>query len=252
MEKYEGALTEFLGISDTHDFQFIEEKNVMDIPNIPLPVKKKLWFHMEQTKVSEITFLKKWGRKKEEILVDSDTLFGSGIGGSVFKGKYAGVDIAVKEYSNLAGALKEGEIFSKIPHHPSICHFYGICTDGTNRKPCLLIELIEGVSGDKIMLENALKNQGIEKIRNDLIANPINFLNFLISFASAVNHLHLNNIYHADLAARNIMITRDGKFKLTDFGLAHCSSQSNENYQLHTLNVVPTKWSAPEGFQKCY
>jgi len=53
-------------------------------------------------------------------------------------------------------------------------------------------------------------------------------------------HLHAEGIQHLDLAARNVLITRDTQVKICDFGL----SRSKKFNDVPTYG--PIKWMAPE------
>jgi cell division protein kinase 4 len=59
---------------------------------------------------------------------------------------------------------------------------------------------------------------------------------------SGVDFLHSNRIFHRDLKPQNILITKDGRVKLADFGLARIYEQT----QILTSVVVTLWYRAPE------
>jgi len=48
------------------------------------------------------------------------------------------------------------------------------------------------------------------------------------NLASALQHSHGKNVVHSDLSPKNILLTKDGEPKITDFGLSKVASSSSE------------------------
>ena len=58
------------------------------------------------------------------------------------------------------------------------------------------------------------------------------------------NHLAENNLVHRDLAARNVLVGRDNKIKVSDFGLMR---QIYEDVSSSAKSKkLPVKWMSPE------
>jgi tetratricopeptide (TPR) repeat protein len=86
-------------------------------------------------------------------------------------------------------------------NHPNICHLYDV---GPNY---LVMELIEGAPLDAKASERAL-------------------LDLAIQIADGLTAAHQAGIVHRDLKPANIAVTRDGRVKILDFGLAVLGASS--------------------------
>ncbi len=89
--------------------------------------------------------------------------------------------------------------------HPNIVSIYDV---GKEEKVHYLV--MEYVKGDN------LKNL----IRKDGVLTPERAVEIARQVSEALQHAHENNIVHRDVKPQNILITREGRVKLTDFGIA--------------------------------
>ncbi len=89
--------------------------------------------------------------------------------------------------------------------HPNIVRVYDI--SASDRFPYFTMELIDGPSLADI-------------IRRDGPQPPRRVAEALWALASAVDYLHAMGIIHRDVKAANIMVDRDGRLVLMDFGVA--------------------------------
>ncbi|MCP9261348.1 Tyrosine-protein kinase [Dirofilaria immitis] len=113
--------------------------------------------------------------------------------------------------------------------HDNIVRIYGVAVD---REPLMIvIELIEGgCLSDELKLRkgNVSDDEKIDKM--------------CLGAAYGLQYLHLKKCIHRDIAARNILYTKDKVAKISDFGM----SREGTIYKMKTCKKVPIKWTAPE------
>ncbi|EIW58780.1 Pkinase-domain-containing protein [Trametes versicolor FP-101664 SS1] len=132
--------------------------------------------------------------------------------------------------------LKEDEISQlmrevdlvKSLSHPSIVKYEGMARDDTSLN--IVLEYAENGS-----LGQTLKAFG--KLNERLVAN------YVVKILEGLHYLHQNDVVHCDLKAANILTTKNGNVKLSDFGV----SLNLRAMEREMKDVAGTpNWMAPE------
>ncbi len=119
----------------------------------------------------------------------------------------AAVKLLSAAFLDAAGASRfrrEGTILARLKH-PNIAQLIDAGISGAGQ-PYLVLEYVEGEPIDRWCDERAL----------DVPARVRLFLDVL----AAVAHAHANLVVHRDLKPSNVMVSKDGRVKLLDFGIA--------------------------------
>jgi len=115
---------------------------------------------------------------------------------------------------------REVEIAARL-RHPNIVSVFesGQTTDGT---PYVAMEFVEGVALDAYVEQRfgALRRWDRERI-NGVVA-------LMAMVASGAGHAHTSGVMHRDLKPSNILVDREGRPRVLDFGLARASEPSRD------------------------
>ena len=102
--------------------------------------------------------------------------------------------------------LQEGSILAHL-NHPSIIQPYALWKDSDGNYT-MSMEYVQGSSLKDLLLRN--KRPPIWVVET-----------ILYELLSALSHAHRNGVTHRDLKPANMMIDKDGRVRLLDFGIAH-------------------------------
>lgn len=149
---------------------------------------------------------------------------GSGGMGDVYKAHDRRLDriVAIKilksEYNeddNFIRKFRRESLAAASISHPNIVSIFDVgmeVVDGSNLY-YIVMEYIDG---------KTLK----ELIREEGVISQSQALNYLIQISEALKVAHSKNIVHRDIKSQNIMVTRDNRVKVTDFGIARMAGNS--------------------------
>ncbi|EGG17042.1 RasGEF domain-containing protein [Cavenderia fasciculata] len=159
---------------------------------------------------------------------------GKGSFGSVFKGVYLGLDVAIKKIEKaddpeyLKYIDREVSMLQSL-RHPFIVQFSGICVHSTG-----LYIITEFVSGGDVR----------QLLKQEPIIGWDKRLSISIDLAKAMVFLHAKKIIHRDLKSKNILLDEHKRIRLCDFGFARMNEQTKKSR--HMTMCGTEGWVAPE------
>ncbi|CAL2041525.1 unnamed protein product [Caenorhabditis brenneri] len=149
------------------------------------------------------------------------------------------VDVAVKILRDISPNMMD-DLKVEASHllklqHPSLIRLYGIV-----RQPAMMVfELCEGGSL-------------LDRLRDDkksiLLVSRLH--DYCIQIAKALQFLESKHCVHRDVAARNILLSKDEKtVKICDFGLMRALNENEQMYTMAPQKKVPFAWCPPEALR---
>lgn len=159
---------------------------------------------------------------------------GSGGMADVYKAKdqrlnrFVAIKVLKPEYSSDKSFVNKfrGEAQSAAGlSHPNIVNVYDVGDDGGLH--FIVMELVEGIT-----LKRFIERKGKLEVKEAV--------GIAIQIAQGMEAAHDNHIIHRDIKPQNIIISRDGKVKVTDFGIAKATTSntitSNAMGSVHYLS----------------
>ncbi|RLN31821.1 hypothetical protein BBJ28_00024857, partial [Nothophytophthora sp. Chile5] len=159
-----------------------------------------------------------------DVVADRFDVIGEGGFGRVFRGRWLETDVVVKEM--IAKQDEDGQLFREEAriwyplNHPHIVNLFGACDV---LPPFFVCDFAGNGQLDRFLLEDSNKNQ---------------LWGLLYEVGLGLQYLHRRGVIHGDMKCNNILVTVDGKAKLTDFGLSSTGER--------TLQTGAVRWMAPE------
>ena len=158
------------------------------------------------------------------ISADESSELGRGSFGVVLKGKWNGIDLAVKKLHMDKLTKKEKNAFRKevvilanLGSHPNLVKLYGYCLNS----PCIVMELVP--RGSLSYLLHYCEDPEVEAKMTDGRIKK----NLVIGIVDGMRQLHASQIVHGDLKPQNVLVTTDYMAKITDFGLSRLQGKTS-------------------------
>lgn len=155
-----------------------------------------------------------------------DTVLGSGGMGIVYRAwdPQLARSVAIKvvrrasdDEKGRARLIREAQALARLSH-PNVCHVYDVGTD--DEEVWVAMELIDGVS-----------------LREWAAINRDKVIDVLLGAARGIAAAHDAGLVHRDIKPENVLVTRDGRAIVTDFGLARGEDAIDPNAS--TLSTDP-------------
>lgn len=160
-------------------------------------------------------------------------LIGSGGMSDVYKAKCHKLNrlVAVKvlkaEFSNDVNFVSKFKMEAQAAaglSHPNIVNVYDVIDEGTLHY--IVMELIEGVT-----LKNYIAKRGVLGVKETI--------GIAVQVAMGIAAAHEQNIIHRDIKPQNMIISRDGKVKVADFGIARAvTSQTLSSAAMGSVHYI--------------
>ncbi|KAG1823017.1 kinase-like domain-containing protein [Suillus variegatus] len=147
---------------------------------------------------------------------------GSGSFGNVYKGSYLGIDVAIKEVLpsssyNVAKYFEREWRLMKEARHPNVVLYLGL-----SRAP--------PPDGRIFIISEYIENGNLRTYIFDK-TKPFPWrlrLSFATDISRALAYLHARKCIHRDLKGENLLVTANGRLKITDFGFARIAARNEE------------------------
>jgi len=135
-----------------------------------------------------------------------------------------------KDKENVERLKREAKATASI-NHPNIVTIYDVLEE--NNQICLVMEYIEGKSLRDVIDEYKM---GLDKI-----------IDIITQISEGLSKAHQSNIVHRDIKPENIIINKDARVKILDFGLAKLKGVSKLTKETSTLGTI--HYMSPEQIQ---
>ena len=167
-----------------------------------------------------------WVIQHNELEIYKDEFIGEGEYGKVYKGRWRGTIVAIKEFpqdicpKKISLMRNEFEAMTKL-HHPNIIQLLGYTED-----PFMIV------------MEYIPCGNLSSYLRKNRFLSTFKKIQFAICIAKGLSYLHGRKpslIIHRDLKPSNFLVTEHGQIKIADFGLCKVLVHSKEDKSCESL-----------------
>ncbi|GJP40408.1 hypothetical protein CLOM_g24678 [Closterium sp. NIES-68] len=185
-------------------------------------------------------------------------LIAVGASGEVRKGEYEGEEVAVKIlkgegkdiHSMVAEFRREVVTLMSCGECPQLLKFLGVCVDVRGRM-CIVTKFMEGGTLSEMLrrrqpLQPSQQQQQQQQQQRGAARklSTKEVLSIAMDVAKAMAFLHKHGMIHRDLKSANILLDRDNRAVVGDFGVVRLKTERGEM----TKEVGTYRWMAPEAF----
>ena len=179
-----------------------------------------------------------WVINRNEIQIDTEHELGRGTWGIVYRGKFHGCDVAVKEmYENIMSRETRRVFYREISmaakcRHPCLLQFIGTTTD---ERPLFVSEIMECSLRERLYPKQYNRDDDFSPAEVPVIS---------LDVARALNYLHQKPkpILHHDISSGNVLLWRQDnhwRAKVSDYGTANFVRQNTTNYAGAVIYCAP-------------
>jgi len=132
-------------------------------------------------------------------------------------GRFVAIKVLKQEFSEDKSFVSKFKIEAQSAAglaHPNIVNIFDVGED--NGLYYIVMELIEGIT-----LKTYISRKGTLPVKEAV--------SIAVQVAQGIEAAHNNHIIHRDIKPQNIMISKEGKVKVTDFGIARAASTNTIN-----------------------
>ena len=144
--------------------------------------------------------------------------------------RYVAIKVLKSDYSNDANFVTKFKVEAQASAgltHPNIVSVYDVSED--NGRYFIVMELVEGIT-----LKEYINLNG--RLSMDQA------LDFSIQIASGVEAAHEHHVIHRDIKPQNIIVSKNGNLKVTDFGIAKAATSNT----MSTAGMGSVHYISPE------
>jgi serine/threonine protein kinase len=123
---------------------------------------------------------------------------------------------------------REAQAVAKLSH-PNIVSIYDVGHEQDFHY--LVMEYVEGQNLKEVIVQKAPMD-------------PLEAIDYLIQILDALEHAHESGVIHRDIKPHNILVTKTGKVKVTDFGIAQAVTSATQTFSGTVVGSV--QYISPE------